>query len=846
MEVREVEDVVLLEETKTTDPILTRIVNYEPFSHISPKLKSSPINELPDIRTQEALVVYDLLCVMRGIGGIYIRFNKDYDPHSGEEPQFRLVKRMDASLKSFCSKIVNLGKYYIMLRKASEQWSGDRYGIVLQRLGFELRSYLNDVYLKFILDELESKFMEKGRFSLREFKQIVNNSKLHQEMQILYHIKNKIDQEMDMRSKIDPDKIKFSNLLAELRGINNETTNPTTSTTDNMRNEDNTLEDKYSVFIDGDYFPVAKGGVIINVIVSVINDCLGDLHAVQFMKQLLEAISGSYCDTLHQWMTQGILNDPHDEFMINDTMKHFKGVINNPIEYERIWLTQYCVKRDGLLAKFSMGNNKELLFKIVMTGKLLNLTRTSLQMSQLPMPNQLDEIMTPVSIIDMFEGTKFELYIDRWYQRANDLSLQLFYGNYGIQEILICLQRRFFGYCNDQIFQRLLHNNLNELTKRHNIEQRQMSNNKLVQFLRHEKQLQISEGTTTNDDIILALLSVSYDRYSFRENMLEENERYNSFEENFNELIGHDNNNNNNNINKFTNALLQDINKDKSLGTTGTTTGTTATRTNNELKSNIHYLTFDVSIPYPINVIINRVNITQYQTVSRYFHLIQYHSTLLDEIWLEINKNKIWRYTGYSTDVHYKIIRRSRIIHMKMNHFIKCLNEIIIRESIDKEMSNVMNGKFTNIIDLQNELEIRLSNILGNNNLLQLMDIQLQMFDIIQIFCKFIASSRSKLCQLDYNLYERYLSQRSNAKKATTTTIQAYDEDKSIEIISQLNQFLTTIQIRFKQHFIAFCEGLDINSHNNLDNMNTNDNDNNSWPLNERLLNALIGQRVTS
>ena len=183
---------------------------------------------------------------------------------------------------------------------------------------------------------------------------------------------------------------------------------------------------------------------------------------------------------------------------------------------------------------------------------------------------------------------------------------------------------------------------------------------------------------------------------------------------------------------------------------------------------------------------------------------------------------------------------------MKMNHFIKCLNEIIIRESIDKEMSNVMNGKFTNIIDLQNELEIRLSNILGNNNLLQLMDIQLQMFDIIQIFCKFIASSRSKLCQLDYNLYERYLSQRSNAKKATTTTIQAYDEDKSIEIISQLNQFLTTIQIRFKQHFIAFCEGLDINSHNNLDNMNTNDNDNNSWPLNERLLNALIGQRVTS
>ncbi|SMN20746.1 similar to Saccharomyces cerevisiae YHR172W SPC97 Component of the microtubule-nucleating Tub4p (gamma-tubulin) complex [Maudiozyma saulgeensis] len=836
MDVREVEDVVLLEEIKTTDPILTRIVNYEPFSHISPKLKSSPINELPDIRTQEALVVYDLLCVMRGLGGIYIRFNKDYDPHSGEEPQFRLVKKMDASLKSFCSKIVNLGKYYVMLRNASEQWSGNQYGIVLQRLGFEIRSYLNDVYLKFIQDELESKFMENSRFSLREFKQIVNNSKLHQEMQILYHIKNKIDQEMDMRNKIDPERVKFSNLLAELKGINdnnNNESNHSTSGMDNTHNEDNTLEDKYSVFIDGDYFPVAKGGVIINVIASVINDCLGDQHAVIFMKQLLEAISGSYCDTLHQWMSQGILNDSHDEFMINDTMKHFNGIINNPIEYERIWLTQYCVKKDGLLNKFANGNNKELLFKIVMTGKLLNLIRTSLQMSQLPIPNKMNEIMLPITIIDMFEGTKFELYINGWYQRANELSLQLFYENYKIQDILICLQRRFFGYCNGQIFQKLLHKNLNELTKRHNFEQRHLSNNKLIQFLRDEKQLEIN-----NNDIILSLLSVTYDKYSFRENMLEANERYNSFEENFNELIE---NKENNNMNKFTTALLQDINKDKILN---------EINSKNELKSNIHYLTFDVSIPYPINVIINRVNITQYQTISRYFNLIQYHSTLLDEIWLEINKNKIWRYTGYPTDVYYKIIKRSRFIHMKMNHYIKCLNEIIIRESIDKEMSNIMNGKFDNIIDLQNELEIKLSNIMGNNNLLQLMDIQLQMFDIIQIFCKFIASLRSKLCQLDYNLYERYIA-KTGKTSSTNTNNQIYDEDRSIEIIRQLNQFLSTIQIRFQQHFNVFCEGLDISTHSTTTTTTTNEleNDatnNDSWPLNERLLNALTGgQRVS-
>lgn len=823
MEVRKIEDVVLLEETGANQGILSRLVNYEPQSHISPKLKSYPINELPDIATQEALVVYDLLSVLQGIGGIYIRFNKEYDPHDiSSVPQFRLVKKMDPSLKSFCSKIVNLGKYYIMLKQASEVWSGDKYGIVLQRLGFEIRTYLNDVYLKFVIDELESRFNEKMRFSLREFKQVVNNSRIFQEMQILNHIRGKIMEEMDMRNKIDPDQVKFSNLLAELKGIED-----SDNVQDSRNGNNENLDDKYSVFIDSDYFPVAKGGVILNVISNAINDCLGDLHAVEFMKQLLDAISESYCDTMHQWITQGKLNDIHDEFMINDTMKHFKGNINNPIEYERIWLTQYCVRKDGLISKFQNGQNKELLFKIVMTGKLLNLIRISLQLSQLPMNDIDNSMMRPISVLDMFEGTKFELYINYWYQWANDLTTRLFYDNYKLKEIIISLQRHFFGYCNGQIFEKLLTKNFNELTRKKN--NSWSNNNKLIQFLNNER------DNEKNKDIILSLLTINYDKFSFKENILQENERYNNFENNFNELIGQ---NNNNNINNFTNALLQDIDDVNENMVNDSIT---------KFKSNIHYLTFDISIPYPINVIVNRVNITQYQTISRYLHLIEYHSKLLDEIWLEINKNKIWRYTNYSSDIYYKIIKRSRLIHTRMNHYIKTLNEIVIMESVDKEMSELIHKKYDNIIDLQNDLEIKLSNIMGNNNLMDLMDIQLQMFDIIEIFIKFILSLRYKLCQLDYNLYDRYIT-----KKGKHMDIPLYDEDESLLKFNEINQFLTTVQIRFNQHFQVFCEGLDVNNNNNNGNEQeqqhsskiiTDDNGNN-WPLNEKLLNALLGQRI--
>lgn len=122
------------------------------------------------------------------------------------------------------------------------------------------------------------------------------------------------------------------------------------------------------------------------------------------------------------------------------------------------------------------------------------------------------------------------------------------------------------------------------------------------------------------------------------------------------------------------------------------------------------------------------------------------------------------------------------------------------------------------------------------------MDIQLQMFDIIEIFIKFILGLRYKLCQLDYNLYDRYITKRGNPMD-----IPLYDEDESLLKFKEINQFLTTVQIRFNQHFHVFCEGLDVNKSEPQPYSNNNgvtDDNGNNWPLNEKLLNALLGQRI--
>ena len=783
MEVRPVDDVVVLSTYENEDvSMLSRIVNYEPQSHISPKLKSIPIGQLPSIRAQEALIIRDLLSVMQGSGGIYIRFNKEYIPGSDEIPQFRLVKKMDPSLKSFCSRIVNLGKYYVVLRNACEKWSSAKYGVVLQRLAYEMRTYLNDVYCRFVANELETRFIQDTHFSLREFRQLVANSPVALEMHLLYTIYQKVDQEMVKRHNVDLEKVKLSNLLKELRRDDNGDEGIQTES------ENDLDDDKYAVFIDSDYFQEAKGGVILNIVTNTIQEYMGDPQATKFLRQLLTSISTRYCMMLHVWLTQGKLEDPHDEFMINDTMKHFTGVVNDPVEYERLWLTQYCVRKDGLCSRFVGGRNRELLFKVVMTGKLLNLIRTSLQISQIPLPQGDDASNCPLSLVDVLEGPAFELYVDQWYSRANSLALTLLYDNYQLHDVLISLQRNFFGALNGQLFQNMLTRHFNELSRRS--KQRGASESQLQQFLEHEQQ--VNRHETTSQDLVLQLMSVRYDTVSFRQSLAQESERYNAFEANFNQLFGGDTTSNGD-LGSFTSALLQGIDKETIPGTSSKS-------------SNIHYLSLDVAVPYPLNVIVNRITVSQLQSASRYLHILQYHSSLLDSLWLEIGKNKVWRYTGYSRSVYTGIIQRARFVHSQMNHWLKCLLQYTTEYLIAGQLNTLTlaESRHSSVISLQQELEVRLSSIMGSTTTTAgpLMDLQLQMLDIIAIFSRYIAGMRPKLCQLSLELHGRYISTSGDGE------VTPYDEDTSLRTADELQGFLTTVQQRFSEHLGAFREGL--------------------------------------
>ncbi|CCF58382.1 hypothetical protein KAFR_0E02290 [Kazachstania africana CBS 2517] len=764
MEVRKVEDAAMLISPSEDTSLLARKVNYEPLINVSPKISTFPIEKLSTVsenpRTQEALVIQDLLNALIGISGVYIRYSNDYDPTKGDALKFRIAKHMDSSLKSFCRRILNLGTYYVELKYASEQWSDPIYGLVLQRLGFEIKTFLNNVYLKFVVDKLEKEFYDNSSFSIRELKQLITDSEVGKKLGILFALYLEIKKEMEKRRHINLDKAAFDNLMSE-------------------------SSNDFSIFMNNVPLPIAKGGIILQILEEMISKNLGDRSTVTFMKSLLNAISESYCQNLHEWVTQGELRDPYDEFMICNTMKSSTGIDVNPTECYRIWLTQYSVRRDGLPKKFliNAGNHdNKLLSKILFTGKLLNLIKLSLQITKLPIPT--DEHILSINYSELMEGTNLELYVNKWYDRANSICMKLLFEDYKVDRFIILLQKHLFGYRNGNLITKLLHNNIYDLTKA--MGKSESSEEKLQQSLEFLR-IDFAE-----DDLIGRLLVLQLDERSFDEfildnirtsknasNMVQETERTSKLE----------------GLSALKTYVLEGFKKN--------------VEPTNSVKSNIYHLNFDVAIPYPINVIINRAHIYQFQIISRYLNLLRYHTMVLDDTWIEINKNPIWRHPGFSDIVYKGIIQRTRILHNKMNHFFKCIMEYFTNDIIDKEMSQILNN-VTSVNDLQTKLSSALTNILNDCCLTQLIEMQLQIFDITYKFCRFIASMRYKLCKIDYNLYEKYIASRKSSSNDDNAVEEddGYNEEDAIRKVPELIGFINTVSLSFHQHYDAFIEGL--------------------------------------
>ncbi|AJU21023.1 Spc97p [Saccharomyces cerevisiae YJM1248] len=786
MEIKEVDDRAELLRYTNNIPLLGKLVNHQPLWSTNPKLKSFSLEKIsaPDQRrVQEALVVKDLLNVLIGLEGTYIRYFNDYEPSDPETPiEFKIAKKMDPSFKTFSRRIVRYGKQYMILTRAYEKWSDTSFGMVLQRFAYEIRRFLEDVYLKTLVERLERDFNKVPNFSIRELEQIINETEVNKQMELLYNIYEEICREIEERRTNQSSQEDFNNFM------------------DSMKNE-SSLHLRLMVAFDTTVYPVPKGGAILKIFQQKILENLGDRSSVMFLKKLLNNISQDYCTMLYEWLTQGILNDPYQEFMTYDDLE---GKTDNIFDArDRAWDTQYFIRKDVLLRDCDSEEDKNLLFKMLRTGILLKVVRASLQIPTIPSNSSDITIQEINDFADLMEGSNLELYVDKCYSRANEIFLKLFFQGYDLINVLKHLQQIFLGYQSGHNVLKFLTKNMGELTK-HYRNDNNANYDKLLQNFELERQ---SENP---NNLMRQLLMIQFDTETLPQVLSHYLQIYPEVPENNSANDDSDPLMHANNFKNMNAILFDELSKER----TGAYHGS-----NPELytpKSAIYHLKFDINIPYPLNIIISRTCMIKYQIILRYQLVLQYHSRLLDETWMDLNKTPSWKYRGYSHTVKRRIVRATRVLHAKMNHFIKTIMEYFNQNVIDKEVYSLEKcyRNPTLAVAIQNELEGGLTNIMTNRCLSDLIPLQLQIFDIVYKFCKFIKSMRAKLCQLDPVLYEKHKSgmmKTLNEGYRTNNGGQedvGYQEDAALELIQKLIEYISNASSIFRKCLINFTQEL--------------------------------------
>ncbi|KAH3899318.1 gamma-tubulin-complex subunit SPC97 SCDLUD_004757 [Saccharomycodes ludwigii] len=858
--------------------LLSRTVNYGPTTQENLKCSSIPLTEIKNFHIQESLILRDILHILLGQEGIYIRYSKhtsiDYTNRSITNntdisdihvPEYKIAKHMDPTLKHYAKLFVKCAKMYNFIENFSMIVIGTcsslpgeniKYGKILQRLCFIMRNFLIKKYMKFIIEDVEYKFNNSIGYSIRNLQQDLEVSGNLTILRKLYEIVTKIIQEYNIRKEIDRNEMEFNEFINDMKSDND---------TSVLNGKDGNNADIFSQMntfpFDTKINEVPKGGCILKIVKSVLLLTPGTGNSVgsnstgilsdssfSFFNELYAELTSIYLEMLNLWCTKGILKDPFDEFLISDNSPDL--VLNN----ERLWDTKYNIRKDGLLDIFcgsitqnnsgSTATNSRsiLLYKILLCGKLLNVyhliipedySRTEdkdLEFTNrsMPMAGVTEKQGQQCQITGLEDPTLLRVQVDRLYEQANKKILELFFQNYKFEEILNNLLQKNFMFvttsgissagCGDTMCKFFLP---------------EFMNSALVELTRHPSKIILSKLKNKYQDVITS---------NYRHKSTDTNHGINSANNGSNnaniwpflklnlncdrltlpEIVDQFSQINNSTISLYNNmgnlegkgfSFLKDM-----LLSDSTISGATSTsdKKHTKLKISVHYLQFDIDIPFPLSVVISRPFIVQYQMIQRKLILLYYHGNILDDIWIEINKHPYWRNMGVidTSNTIYKRqilqvrnwLRKTRFLHHRMISFIRLSQEYCMNDVITREWNNTIGVNLTDIgtvqeltLLLQNYLTTVMINLWLTNS--SLINIENKIFEIIYKFCKYITGLRSKLFKI-LSLMTLGGQQQKTGNDDTD------DINMAFLVIKELEETHVKFNNSFNEHLQVYCEGI--------------------------------------
>ena len=390
-----------------TAPLASR-VSIPPLASLIPGiLEPEPLESLtPD--NQENVILEDLLFVLMGYEGQYIRYIETYDPSLEKDrlagPAFRILTGLDPSLQDLTTSVLKMAIYYKAMEAFVEMQSREDFGTINHALCASIAKVLKD-YLVLIV-QLEHQLLSNSEFTLHQ---------LHLHTLPTSHIM-----------------LQLYTLGQEILKKNRSVEEDLDDSVDGFDDVDNLLEQLRD---GGDLAPgsmskkIFKGGNVLRLLNERLSLMSGDPAARTLLQTLLRDASRPYMVMLNEWLHHGGIKDPHGEFLIKEQQSIRREKLEEDYTDE-YWEKRYTIRDNDVPPQLEGVKDK-----VLLAGKYLNVVR---ECGGVDVSNEVKDV--PKS----FDDPQFLDNINGAYAHANSSLLNLLVTTHALGARLRSMKHYFF------------------------------------------------------------------------------------------------------------------------------------------------------------------------------------------------------------------------------------------------------------------------------------------------------------------------------------------------------------------------------------------------------------------
>ncbi|ANB13065.1 Spc97p [Sugiyamaella lignohabitans] len=720
----------------------------------------------------------DLLYVLMGCEGNYIRFSELYDPSSEVDrlrgPDFRIAKFFDPSVKDLAMSIAEIASWYMAVRAFCEYQSGDIFGRVNQALCAGLRKITKGYLAN--LAELEYLVLNSQQFSLHQMSVELTHtgSLLKHAYSVCQAILEDNVRKSEATSRGGND---IEDIIEKIRG---------TATSEHVDYGNIPLRE------EGRGDTVCKGGSVLKLLAKRLEIWSGDPLASGVVRMLLQEASRPYLDMFHRWIHHGIIDDPYQEFMIREAHNSFTADQLHQDYADKYWERRYIIRTEDLPLQLS---NPEVYEKVLLAGKYLNVIREcggndalnyGGNETEIADKNRSSEANQGENNYTSIEDTKIIIDLNAAYQNANQALLTLLIQTQGLQNRLRSLKHYFFLDRADFFinFMDIAHSELSKSSREASITKLQYL---LDMALRQPGS--ISSEDPFKDEVIVTMSHKSLTEYLLQ----------------ITNIIGIDaeqiRNNSANSSEYVRNMVLA------AKHTSGVTSADSEKRSKSFTA--IMGLQLDFKMPFPLSLALSRNSIMRYQFLFRHLVELKNIERSLNLSWVEQMKLPPWRNSpSQDTPARLTEWKRAAIkLRSRMLIFIQQLLYFCTVDVIEPNWSKLERELAdSKTVDLLMKKHIAFLDTVIKECMLTspvLLKIRAKLFRACQMYGNFLPSQTPSLVQIDPTCVPA--SQLKYYNRAINKDGQEYTPD---ELLTYLENSLGQYQASFDRYIRSFVEGI--------------------------------------